>query len=157
MKKFFKFIFAMVLAFLPGIIGVMFTPHGASDAWYNAMSKSVLTPDGWVFGVAWTILYALLGIALYMIMESHRPAYQKSRPYTLFGIQMVLNALWTYLFFGRHMVGGAFATLVLLIFVSIWMMRAFFRLRRGAGWLVVPYVLWMLFALYLNGTMLFMN
>lgn len=157
MKKFLKFVLAMVLAFLPGIVGVMFTPNGTSDAWYNALNKSVLTPDGWVFGVAWTILYALLGISLYFVMTSNRMVTYKTRPYALFGVQMALNALWCYLFFGLHMVELAFVTLVALVAVSIWMMRSFHRISRAAAYLVVPYVLWLLFALYLNGTILFIN
>ena len=66
MKKFFLFVLAIFISFLPGIFGVMFTPSHSDDVWYNALNNSVLTPDGWVFGVAWTILYALLGIALFL-------------------------------------------------------------------------------------------
>ena len=148
----------MVLAFLPGIIGVMFTPHGASNAWYNALNKSVLTPDGWVFGVAWTILYALIGIALYMVMRSTPRAQRgKSAAYTAFGIQMVLNALWTYLFFGLHLASPAFIVIIALIVVSVWMMRAFAKIYRKAGYFIVPYLIWLIFAAYLNGMILFLN
>lgn len=158
MKNFIKFIVAMFLAFLPGIIGVTFTPHGGSDAWYNALNKSVLTPDGWVFGVAWTVLYALIGIALYMIMRS-APRVQrgKSAAYASFAVQMVLNALWTYLFFGLHVVAPAFIVIVALIVVTMLMMRAFAKIHRRAGYFIVPYLLWLLFAAYLNGAILFLN
>ncbi len=148
----------MFFAFLPGIIGVMFTPRGMSDAWYNGLNKSILTPDGWVFGVAWTVLYALLGIALFVIMTSNvRMQSGKTRAYTAFGVQMVLNALWTYMFFGAHLVAPAFIVIVGLIAVSIWMMRAFYKINRKASYLIVPYLLWLLFAAYLNGTILFLN
>lgn len=157
MKKLIRFIFAMILGFLPGIIGIMFTPHGGNDGWYNALSKSVLTPDGWVFGVAWTLLYALLGFALYLIINSVRAASGKTKPYSLFVIQMILNALWTYLFFGMHMIGAAFAVILGLVFISIWMMRSFYAINRRAGYLVIPYILWGLFATYLNGVILYMN
>ena len=72
MKKIFQFILAMIISYIPGFFGVVFTPHNASDAWYNALNKSVLTPDGWVFSVAWTILYALLGWALYLIISNDK-------------------------------------------------------------------------------------
>jgi len=157
MKKILKFIGAMVLAFLPGFIGVLFTPNGASNAWYNAINKSVLTPDGWVFGVAWTILYAILGVSLFMIMNTPRVAGGKTRAYALFGIQMVLNALWTYLFFGAHMALAAFVVIVALIIVSIWMMRAFYKINHGAAYLIIPYIVWLLFATYLNGMILYLN
>ena len=71
----------MFFGFLPGFFGMMFTPSGPSDAWYNALNKSVLTPDGWVFGVAWAVLYALLGLALFLIMNTPRPSAGKSRSY----------------------------------------------------------------------------
>lgn len=158
MKKILKFIAAMILAFIPGAIGVMFTPSGGSDLWYNALNRSALTPDGWVFGVVWPVLYALMGIALFLIMNSfvHR-AGGKTKAYVLFGVQMVLNALWTYLFFGAHLVGAAFAVIVGLLFITVWMMRSFFEINRGAGYLQVPYIVWLLFATYLNGVILYLN
>lgn len=158
MTKILKFVAAMILAFVPGIIGVMFTPSGGSDMWYNALNRSVLTPDGWVFGVAWTVLYALIGIALFLIMNTTvRGSIGKTKSYTLFGVQMILNALWTYLFFGAHMIGAAFIVILMLIFITVWMMRSFFAVNRSAGYLLIPYVAWLLFATYLNGVILYLN
>ena len=157
MKKFFLFVLAIFISFLPGIFGVMFTPSHSDDVWYNALNNSVLTPDGWVFGVAWTILYTLLGIALFLIMNNTKTRLSKTKAYVLFIAQMILNALWTYLFFGVHMVGAAIACLVALIVVSIWMLVVFKPISKMASYLVWPYVIWMCFALYLNGTILFLN
>lgn len=157
MKKFFLFVLAIFISFLPGIFGVMFTPSHSDDVWYNALNNSVLTPDGWVFGVAWTILYTLLGIALFLIMNNTKTRLSKTKAYVLFIAQMVLNALWTYLFFGVHMVGAAIACLVALIVVSIWMLVVFKPISKMASYLVWPYVIWMCFALYLNGTIWVLN
>lgn len=157
MKKFFLFVLAIFISFLPGIFGVMFTPSHSDDVWYNALNNSVLTPDGWVFGVAWTILYTLLGIALFLIMNNTKTRLSKTKAYVLFIAQMVLNALWTYLFFGVHMVGAAIACLVALIAVSIWMLVVFKPISKIASYLVWPYVIWMCFALYLNGTIWVLN
>lgn len=157
MKKFFLFVLAIFISFLPGIFGVMFTPSHSDDVWYNALNNSVLTPDGWVFGVAWTILYTLLGIALFLIMNNTKTRLSKTKAYVLFIAQMVLNALWTYLFFGVHMVGAAIACLVALIVVSIWMLVVFKPISKIASYLVWPYVIWMCFALYLNGTIWVLN
>ncbi len=148
---------AIFISFLPGIFGVMFTPSHSDDVWYNALNNSVLTPDGWVFGVAWTILYTLLGIALFLIMNNTKTRLSKTKAYVLFIAQMVLNALWTYLFFGVHMVGAAIACLVALIAVSIWMLVVFKPISKMASYLVWPYVIWMCFALYLNGTIWVLN
>ena len=154
MKKFFQFILAMIISFVPGFFGVVFTPHNASDVWYNALNKSVLTPDGWVFSVAWTILYALLGWALYLIISNDKTRLSKGRAYVLFAIQMVLNFVWTYLYFGLHMVGAALAVLIV---IAIWMAAAFKPISKLASYLVWPYIIWMLFATYLNATILFLN
>ena len=157
MKKFWKFILAIFISFIPGIIGVFFTPHGASNIWYNALSKSFLTPAGWVFSVAWTILYILLGIALFLIMDNDNRRINKSRAYWLFFWQMVLNALWSIVFFGLHMPALALLVLVFLIVVAIYMARAFRSVDRAAYYLVWPYIIWMCFATYLNATIMILN
>ena len=157
MKKFWIFVFAIVVSFIPGIIGVFFTPHGASNVWYNALSKSMLTPAGWVFSVAWTILYALLGIALFRVIINKKSRDNKSGAYWLFVGQMVLNALWSIIFFGVHMPALALLVLVFLIVESIYMARAFHRIDSAAGYLVWPYIAWMCFATYLNATIMFLN
>ena len=157
MKKFFKFLLAIFISFIPGIIGVMFTPSHGNNAWYNGLNNSVLTPDGWVFGVAWTILYTLLGISLFLVMNNEKMRQSKSKAYILFAAQMGLNALWTYLFFGLNFVGAALLCLVTLIAISIWMAAAFRPFNRWASYLVWPYVAWLFFAMYLNGTILLLN
>ncbi len=151
------FLIAIFISFLPGIFGVMFTPSHSNDVWYNSLNNSVLTPDGWVFGVVWTILYFLLGVALFLIMNNEKTRYSKTKAYLLFVVQMILNAAWTYLFFGLNMVGAALLVLVALIAISIWMMVAFKSISKGAYYLVWPYLIWLCFALYLNGTIMFLN
>lgn len=157
MKKFLKFILAIIISFIPCVIGLFFTPSGASDMWYNTINKSALTPDGWVFAVVWVVLYFLLGVALFLIMNNDKTRYNKTKAYSLFFVQMVLNALWTYLFFGLHLVGAALIVLLVLLGISTWMARAFMPISRAASYLVWPYIIWSLFALYLNGTIVFIN
>lgn len=156
MKKFWLFVLAVVISFLPGLIGLIFSPSGASDLWYNALNKPFLTPDDWVFAVVWPILYFLLGVALYLIIVD-KTRYSKAKSYGLFAVHMALNALWTYFFFGLNLIGGGLIVLVLLIAFTIWMMRAFSQISRAAYYLVWPYLIWLLFALYLNGSVLFLN
>ena len=157
MKKFFTFIFAIIISFIPGIIGIFFTPHGASNVWYNSLAHSVLTPAGWVFSVAWTILYILLGIALFLVIDSKKNRIDKSNAYWLFAGQMALNALWSYVFFGAHMAALALLVLAMLIVVSVYMARAFRPISKSAYYLVWPYIIWMCFATYLNATIMFLN
>lgn len=158
MKKFLMFVLAVVISFIPGIIGGFFSPMSpGADVWYNSLNQSVLTPNGWVFMVVWLILYTLLGISLFLIMNANKARQNKSGAYALFVIQMGLNALWTYLFFGLQMVGAALLSLVALIAITIWMMVVFKPISRAASYLVWPYLLWLCFALYLNGVILMLN
>ena len=158
MKKFLTFVLAIVISFVPGIFGGFFSPMspGVND-WYNGLAQSVLTPNGWVFSIAWLILYTLLGIALYLIMRSGKTRQNKATAYTLFIVQMILNTLWSYLFFGLHMVGWAMICVVALVGVAFWMAIAFKPISRGASFLVWPYVAWLIFAAYLNGMILILN
>ena len=158
MKKFLKFVLAIVISFIPGIVGGFFSPMSpGANVWYNSLNQSVLTPNGWVFVWAWLILYTLLGIALFLIMNNEKTRHSKTKAYVLFVIQMALNALWSFLFFGLHMVGVALLCLVVLLVISIWMMYAFRPISRGAFYLVWPYIAWLCFALYLNGTIVLLN
>lgn len=157
MRRVFQFIFAIIVSFIPGAIGNIYSPNGPSDAWYNMLNKSIVTPDGWGFGVAWTTLYALLGIALFLVMRNEQTRLSKTRAYLLFLIQMVLNALWSYTFFGAHMTGWALVVLIALIIASVMMMRAFRPFSKWASYLIWPYILWISFAAYLNIAIVWLN
>lgn len=157
MRRVFQFIFAIIVSFIPGAIGNIYSPNGPSDAWYNMLNKSIVTPDGWMFGVAWTTLYALLGIALFLVMRNEQTRLSKTRAYLLFLIQMVLNALWSYTFFGAHMTGWALVVLIALIIASVMMMRAFRPFSKWASYLIWPYILWISFAAYLNIAIVWLN
>ena len=157
MKRFFLFIWAMLLSYLPGVTGLIYTPSSGPSAWYDGLNKSMFNPAPWVFAVVWPVLYLLLGIALYLIMRDTRPTNEKLKAYVLFGTHMVLNALWTYWFFGLHMIGLGLYVSIALVVVAVWMMRVFRGINRTAGNLVWPYVLWLCFALFLNAAVVYLN
>ena len=157
--SFLKFLFAMFLSFLPGIFGIMVSPISTGqNIWYNSLYNSALTPAGWVFSVAWTILYILIGWALYLVMQSRDKRQQdKVSAYVLFTVNIILNTLWSFVFFGAQSPKTALIVLVALIIVAIFMMRSFFRINKLAGYLIIPYILWMMFATYLNGMIIYLN
>lgn len=157
MRTFFAFVAAILISFIPGAIGVLFTPvTGHTDVWYNNLVNSALTPPPMVFSVAWSILYVLLGIALFFIWRSKKRRGVSVSEW-LFFFQMVLNALWSYVFFGLHMPTLAMFVLFGLIIVSFFMAREFRLVSRTAYYLVWPYIAWLLFAFYLNGFIACMN
>ena len=121
---------------------------GMSD--YGAMNKPPLSPPGWVFPVVWSILYLLMGYASYRIWTSDAPSADKRRALLLYGAQLLANFIWPLLFFGGEMFLAALIWLVflwILIFLSI---RAFSKIDERAGDLLIPYILWVTFAAYLN-------
>lgn len=157
---FLKFLFAMFLSFLPGLLGLFVAPiTSGQNIWYNTLNHSILTPDGWVFSVVWTILYFLIGIALFLIMQKTHPdnKYDKANAYIFFAINIVFNTLWSFAFFGAELPEVALIILVALIVNAIFMARAFFRISNIAFWLVMPYIIWLMFAFYLNGMIIYLN
>ena len=155
-----KFLFAIFLSFLPGFLGVMVVPMSEGENfWYSNLLASELTPAAWVFSAVWTLLYFLMGVALYLIMRTKNST-NRAKPvnaYMWFTINVIFNVLWSFMFFGMHSPAFALAVLFALIIISIFMARAFMRVNNAAGWLTVPYVIWLMFAFYLNAMIVYLN
>ena len=155
-----KFLFAMFVGFLPGILGIIVAPmETGGNLWYNTLFHSMLTPPGWVFSVAWTILYFLLGLSLFFIMttDTTRSQVNKTRAYILYVLNLIFNTLWSFVFFGSQSPEIALLVLVALIGIVVLMSIEFYRINKTAFWLIVPYGLWLLFALYLNWMIVYLN
>ena len=139
---------------LAGIIGSVFTVS-AIPAWYAALIKPDVWPPDGVFGPVWITLYALMGIAAYLVWSIYiksdgRAKKRAKQALTIFGVQLFLNATWSIVFFGLQNPGWAFVNIVALWLAIIWTIRVFFRISETAGYLLVPYLLWVSFASYLN-------
>ena len=155
-----KFVFAVFLSFIPGLLGIMISPIASGkNTWYSGINHSVLTPAGWVFSAVWTILYLLIGIALFLVMQKQGFANKHNlfTAYTLFAINLVLNTSWSFVFFGAHSPEYAMFVLLALIIIAIFMARAFFKISPAAFWLTIPYIIWLMFAFYLNGVIIYLN
>jgi benzodiazapine receptor len=118
---------------------------GDESAWYRALAKPALNPPGWVFPVVWSLLYILMGFALALILNA-RGARGRGVAIALFAVQLVLNLLWTPLFFGAHQVGLALLDIVAMLVLAVAATFAFARIRQAAAWLMVPYLVWISFA-----------
>ena len=122
---------------------------GFSNDWYSPLQKPSFQPPGWMFGVVWTTLYTLLGFALAIILG--QPASKERRDALwLFGGQLVLNFAWSPVFFGLHMIDIALLIIVVMLVMALTTARYFRRLRPLAGWLMLPYLLWLCLATALN-------
>ena len=117
---------------------------------YQTMAKPPLSPPGWLFPVVWTALYALMGYASYLVATSAAPKEQIRKALVLYGLQLAANFLWPILFFSLEAYFLAFIWLVALWVLILLTMRAFYRIETRAGDLLLPYLLWVTFAAYLN-------
>ncbi|KIU30171.1 CrtK protein [Sphingomonas melonis] len=133
------------LILLLGFASGRAVPAGSENSWYVALQKPALTPPGWVFPVAWTSLYILLGLAVALILHA-RGARGRGLALAVFAVQFALNLAWTPLFFGAHRIGAALVVIVAMLLLSIVTTLLFGRIRTAAAWLMVPYMVWISFA-----------
>ncbi len=110
--------------------------------WYAALNKPWFNPPSGIFGPVWTILFALMGIALYLVWQQKN----NKRALTLFGVQLALNALWSFIFFGWHQPGWAFIEIVIMWIAILATIIEFHKISKTAAWLMVPYLAWVTFA-----------
>jgi tryptophan-rich sensory protein len=135
----------VVVCELVGISGSIFTVR-AIPTWYAQLRKPTFSPPNWLFGPAWTILYALQGIAAYLVFQQTG----NGLAFALFIFQLLLNACWTPLFFGAKRIGAALAELIVLLIFIVITTTLFFNINATAGWLMIPYAAWVAFATTLN-------
>lgn len=138
----------IVLCFAAAGIGGYWTSL-SQPGWYDRIAKPSWTPPSWLFGPVWTALYLAMAVAAWLVWR-HGGWAEQRRPLTLFLVQLALNTAWSGLFFGLRSPGLAMAEIVLLWFAILLTLRAFLRVDRVAGWLFVPYLLWVTFAAALN-------
>jgi tryptophan-rich sensory protein len=135
----------LLIPFSAASVGMWFDP----GQWYADLVKPAWTPPGYVFAPVWTVLYAMMGLAAWMVWR--REGFRGGRAaLALFFAQLVLNGMWTWLFFGLHRPLLAFVELIVLWLAILMTLVAFCRIRRAAGILLIPYLGWVTFAAALN-------
>jgi len=150
------FVLCIAIPLIIGFIGTLFT-YGSITGWYAGIIKPSFTPPSWVFAPAWTILYILMGAALFLVLRDGTGSPSETQGIVLFAAQLVFNLIWSVVFFGMHAVGFALAVLVLLIALIAATMVVFRRISVPAAWLLVPYLAWCCFAAILNAGILLLN
>jgi len=150
--SFFSLLFWLAVSFAPGLTGYFYQP----DGWWSRIEKPSWTPPDHLFGIVWPILYVLIGVAVYRVARRHDHV---GRPAALvwFFAQLVLNALWTPLFFGMHRPDLALGCIVLMWIGIVGTMRAFARVSPLSSAMLAPYLAWVSFATALNAAILHLN
>lgn len=141
-------VFFVAASFAAALIGSVFTTP-AIPGWYESLRKPSWTPPNWLFGPVWTLLYLAMGTAAWLVWRERGFAGARLA-LALFFAQLALNALWSILFFGMKSPGAALAEIVFLWASIFATMVAFWQASHAAGWLFVPYLWWVTFAMFLN-------
>jgi len=156
LKQFGKLLLTILICEFAGIIGSIFTIENI-PTWYAGLAKPFFAPPNWVFGPVWITLYFLMGVALYLVWE-HGFSKPKAAPVKkktkkaifIFAIQLALNTLWSYLFFGQKNPLAGLIGVILMWIAIAFTIRAFYKIDRRAGIVLLPYILWVSIALTLN-------
>jgi benzodiazapine receptor len=121
---------------------------------FTVLNKPSLSPPGWLFPVVWTILYIFMGIASYLVLTADKSS---ETALTLYGVQLIFNFFWSIIFFNLNLYLFAFIWLILLWLLILGTMLAFYQISKPAAYLMLPYLLWVTFAGYLNYSIYLLN
>ena len=154
-NKFIKFFICLIVPQIAAILGSLATTPNITG-WYTNLNKPSFNPPNWVFGPVWTLLFILMGIALYLVwMEKIK--INKTNAYLFFYLQLAFNVIWSVLFFTLHNPLYAFIEIIFLWILILLNIIYFYRINKLAGWLLLPYILWVSFAAFLNYNIFILN
>ncbi len=151
-----KLIISLIIPQLAGGLGSYFTIASVKN-WYPLLTKPSLNPPAWIFGPVWTTLYLLMGIAAFLIWKKGWGRKDIRKALVVFGLQLVLNATWSIVFFGLQSPALALVNIIMLWLAIVWTMILFYKISKPAMWLLMPYILWVTFASYLNYSIWILN
>ena len=153
--NFLKLFIAILLPLSLGSIAGLFTADAVPE-WYAALNKPSFSPPNWIFGPVWTVLYILMGISWFLIWK--QPANkERYRAILVFLLQLLLNFLWSFIFFYFNMIGVALIEISLLWVNIVIMLFLFYKIKPIAAYINIPYLLWVTFASVLNASLYFLN
>lgn len=156
MNKQIKLLISLLLPLLTGAIGSAFTVTGI-DSWYASINKPSFNPPNWIFGPVWTTLYILMGISMYLVWQKGLKDKFVKNSFILFLIHLVLNSLWSVVFFGLENPALAFLIIIILWLMILVLIIRFYRIKKLAAYLLIPYILWVSFASVLNYSIWHLN
>lgn len=156
MNKIIKFVASIAICEFVGIMSVPFTITSI-PTWYATLHKPFFSPPNWIFGPVWTTLYFLMGISMYLVWGKGLKTKKVKAALLFFVLQLLLNFIWSILFFGFHSPLFAFVDIILLLFTITLTIVKFYKISKPASYLLLPYLLWVSFATLLNFSILVLN
>jgi len=155
-KELARLILCLAICQLAGVIGSVFTASSVTT-WYTTLEKPWFTPPGSVISVAWITLFALMGLSLFLIWQKEIISTNAKIAVGVFASQLLVNILWSYAFFGLQSPLAAFIVIVVLWLLILQCIIRFWSISKNAAMLLVPYILWVSFAAFLNYTIWRLN
>ena len=140
---------------IPNILGFLGSIIGNVQNGFDGIIKPFFTPPAIVFPIVWTILYTLMGVSSYLIIQSD--SYEKNEALVIYGIQLIINALWTYFFFNLKWFLFSFVLVIIILVLVIIMIIKYFKINKLAAYLQIPYVIWLIFAGVLSLSVYLLN
>ena len=126
------------------------------ETWYQTLNKPNFNPPDWVFGPVWTTLYILMGISVWLVWK-RKPSADRTIGIRIFWVQLFFNILWTYIFFGIQKIGLSFLEIIFLIFLILSNVIYFLKIDKIAGYLLIPYLIWILYTSILTYNIWILN
>ncbi len=154
--QFCKLAIAIIICELVGIVSALFSKV-VGNVWFASIVKPSWNPPGYLFGPVWTTLYLLMGISIWIIWISNNNQLQKQKAFSIFIVQLLFNFCWSIIFFRYHQIDVALFDIVILLISIIITMVSFYKINKLAAWLLLPYLLWVSFASFLNYTIWSLN
>lgn len=151
-----RLISSVSVCLLTGFLG-SFATRDSVTTWYAQLSRPSFTPPDWTFGVVWPVLYVMMGISAFLIWNVGIDKRQVKVALGCFALQLILNGLWTLIFFGLHLIGFALMEIVILWAAILMTILAFWKESKSAALLLLPYILWVTFAVVLNASLFLLN
>lgn len=151
-----KLAVSILIPLIAGFIGSIAT-ISSIPTWYAALTKPAWAPPNWIFGPVWTTLFILMGIALFLVWRKGLWRQDVKIAISIFAVQLVLNVLWSVIFFGLQSILGGLIEIVFLWIAILATITAFYRISKAAGILLLPYIAWVTIASYLTYTVYLLN
>jgi benzodiazapine receptor len=155
-KDIWKLVVSIVASLAAGAIGSIFTQQ-AIPTWYATLEKPAFNPPNWLFMPVWTLLYIMMGVAAFMVWRKGLENRQVRIALIVFLVQLVLNALWSVVFFGLESPLFGLVVIAALWVAILFTVLKFYKISLAAGVLLLPYLLWVTFAAVLNGSIWLLN
>lgn len=156
LKEIFRLIVSVLIVFIAGTVGTVATLPQI-PTWYASLIKPSWAPPNWLFGPVWTTLYILIGIALFLVWREGLNKREVKLAISVFAVQLFLNVLWSLIFFGYNSLLGGLIVVIILWIAILTNIIVFYWVSKPAGLLLVPYIIWVSIASYLNYTVYLLN